>query len=420
MMTATHDDPCDCQDFSLTRRSLLRGAAALGTSVTVHGWAGLDTSRAEAVGVHDSVVVVMSLRGGADGLSLVVPHGDPAYVAARPRIAVPAEQLLGADAMFGLHPGFAPLLPLWRVGSLAAVHAVGLPIPNRSHFRAMELIEDADPGSPERRGWINRLIGGLDGSDPVEGVQLGVGSVSTSLFGQEPTLALSSLSSLELPGQDTALEVPTRSSLTQTWSVEDGPLGRGARAALDVTSRLSSLADPPAAQPPKPYPRGELGSALGECARLIRAQVGASVISVEHGSWDMHTSIGQPTQGKMRSMVDELAGAIDAFFADIGEYADSVTLVTISEFGRRVVENGNTGLDHGYGNCMLVMGSGVRGGRVHTRWPGLDSRQLVDDDLAVTVDYRSVLTEVVRARFPAVAPATVFPGFVAEQVGVML
>lgn len=414
------DDSCDCRDFSLTRRSLLRGAAAFGATVTVHGWQGLLAPRATAAGVHDSVIVVLSLRGGADGLSLVVPHGDPAYAAARPVIGVPADQLLGADVMFGLHPAFAPLLPMWRSGGFAAVHAVGLPTPNRSHFYAMELIEDADPGSPQRRGWTNRLIGGLDGSDPVQSVQFGLGPISTSLFGPEPTLALNDLSSLDLPGAGTAQEAPTRSSLTQSWALEDGPLGLGARTALDVSSRLTALADPPSVAPPKPYPRGDLGSALADCARLIRAQVGASVISVEHGSWDMHTSIGRSTGGRMRTMIDELAGAIDAFFADVGEYADSVTLVTISEFGRRVPENGTSGLDHGYGSCMLVLGAGVRGGQVHARWPGLGRADLVEDDLAVTVDYRSVLTEVVRMRFPAVSPASVFPGFAAEQIGLML
>jgi len=419
-MTSSDHVDCGCSDFSRSRRTLLGGAAALGASLTVHGWSRPGVASAATVGEHDSVVVVLSLRGGSDGLSLVVPHGDPAYSAARPRIAIPPEQLLVADPMFGLHPGFAPLLPLWRSGNFAAVHAVGLPMPNRSHFQAMELIEDANPGSAERRGWINRLIGGLAGDDPVEGVQLGVGSVSTALFGPEASLALSSLSSLELPGQGTGLEAATRSSLAQTWLVEDGPLGSGARTALDVTSRLSYLAAPPTSPPPTPYPRGEIGTSLSECARLIRAQVGAAVVSVEHGSWDMHTSVGLAPAGRMRAMVDELAGAIAAFFTDLGELADSVTLVTISEFGRRVAENGTSGLDHGYGNCMLTIGAGVRGGRYVAEWPGLGQAQLIDDDLAVTVDYRSVLSEVVRARFPAVSRPTVFPGFVAEDVGVML
>lgn len=222
-----------------------------------------------------------------------------------------------------------------------------------------------------------------------------------------------------IPGQGTGLETPTRSSLTQTWAAELGPLGRGARAALDVTSRLGQLAEPPATSPPLPYPRGELGTSLAECARLIRARVGASVISVEHSGWDMHTAIGQPAAGKLRAMLDELAGALAAFFADLGELADSVTLVTISEFGRRVPENGNYGLEHGYGNLHACVGRRRRGGRVHTRWPGLGSVKLVDDDLAVTADYRSVLSEVVRARFPTITSSGVFPGFVAEGVGVM-
>jgi uncharacterized protein (DUF1501 family) len=147
-------DAC-CEEFAaMSRRSLLRGALALGGATTMVGGAVVAVSTPSTVPAPP-VPLVLSLRGAADGLSLVVPHGDAAYYAARPRIAIPKAQLLAADSFFGLHPKLSPMLPLWNAGKIAAVHATGLPAPNRSHFSAMEELEDADPGSSKRVGWLN-------------------------------------------------------------------------------------------------------------------------------------------------------------------------------------------------------------------------------------------------------------------------
>ena len=161
------------------------------------------------------------------------------------------------------------------------------------------------------------------------------------------------------------------------------------------------------------YPNSELGTALHGCARTIRADVGAEIITVDHGSWDHHTWIGQPDNGNLKNMADAFAGAVAAFFADLGPLADKVTLVTISEFGRRVVENANQGLDHGHGNVMFAMGAGVKGGYYGT-WPGLTNTS--DADLLVTTDYRSVLNEVVTRRLNA-STAQVFPGLAPQDLG---
>ena len=151
----------------------------------------------------------------------------------------------------------------------------------------------------------------------------------------------------------------------------------------------------------------------------IRADVGARVITVDFGGWDMHTDLGNLDAGNMTERLAELAKSVAAFFTDIGSIASRVTVVTISEFGRRVVENGNRGLDHGYGNCMLLLGAGVKGGQVHGRWPGLGTAKLVDGDLDITADYRSVLAEVVRSRFPDTSVPAVFPDFQPEALGAM-
>jgi len=413
-------DECGCDDFSVSRRTLLRGFAVIGGAMVTSQLVG-DVFTQVAYGAatgQSNVLVVLSLRGGADGLSLVVPHGDPHYYSARPRIGIPVGGLLAKDAMFGLHPAFGPLLPMWEAGTFGAVQAVGLPQPNRSHFAAMEAVEDAAPGSDERRGWINRVVGLTGADDPVEGVQLGDSVVPGSLYGPAPTMSLSSLTRLRLPGDGSDAQIPTRQSLRTAWDGVDTALAQGLRSALDTSARLRTLADPEGPASGALYPVSNLATSLADAARLIRADVGAKVVTVDCGSWDMHDNLGTAAQGPMRSRLDDTVKSLAAFFVDLGPTADRVTVATLSEFGRRVSENGNFGLDHGYGNCMLAMGAGIKGGQVHATWPGLGAGNLIDGDLAVTTDYRSVLAELVASRFPEVSPAAAFPGFSAQPVGI--
>ena len=215
-MTAT-DQTC-CEDFAradnlrMGRRGFLRGAAALGGAAaitTVHGTAFSSTSYA-ATGSAERVLVVLSMRGACDGLSLVVPHGDPMYYTARPSIAVPSTRLLAMDGFFGLHPALEPLLPWWTSGKLAAVHATGLPAPNRSHFSAMEQVEDADPGSSERVGWLNRLIGRDGTGSPLEAIQFGGGVPVTAVSGPEPVLVTADVDSVSLSAADNAADAAKR------------------------------------------------------------------------------------------------------------------------------------------------------------------------------------------------------------------
>lgn len=413
-----------CDDYAaathgLSRRGFLRGAAVVGGAVTVaHGTAFTQTAYA-ADGYADRVLVVLSMRGAADGLSLVVPHADPVYYTARPRIAVPSDQLLAKDGMFGLHPSLAPLLPLWNAGKMAAVHATGLPAPNRSHFSAMEELEDADPGSKERIGWLNRLVGRDGTGSPIEAIQMGDSVPSAAMSGPEPVLATAGVGDVKLagPGSTDADRAARRASLTALWAGSTTDLGLGMRAALDVVDDFAPVhATPDAPANGAVYPNNDLARALRASARTIRADVGAEIITVDHGSWDHHTWIGTTADGNLKSMADQLAGSVAAFFTDLGPLADKVTLVTLSEFGRRVVENANQGLDHGYGNVMFVLGAGVRGGTYYGTWPGLTST--TDADLLVTTDYRHVLSEVISTRFDA-SPAQVFPGLSPRAVGVM-
>jgi uncharacterized protein (DUF1501 family) len=317
--------------------------------------------------------------------------------------------------MFGLHPQFAPLRGMWDDNLIAAVHAVGLDRPNRSHFAAMELVEDADPGSSERRGWLNRLVALDTEESPIQALQMGSPLVPTSLYGPEPATAVTRIKDMFLPSRDDPDAYENRvASLRNAWRGTPGAFGRGAIAALDLSKQFEDLVD----ESDEPehgaiYPDGDLGFALAEAVRLIRADIGAEVITVDAGAWDMHVGMGTADSGQMYNSVRELALAVKAFFTDLGPLGSRVTVVTISEFGRRVAENPGHGLDHGWGNAMLIIGAGVRGG-YYGRWPGLVD--LEDGDLKVTNDYRSVLAEIVRFRFDA-DTSKVFPDFQDRPVG---
>ncbi len=417
--TTAVPSPC-CTEFRGTsRRGFLRGAAVLGGTATVsaaYGSAVTQTAYA-AGGTAPQVLVVVSMRGAADGLSLVVPHADPVYYRARPTIAVPADRLLVKDGMFGLHPRLAPLLPLWNQGRMAAVHAAGLPTPNRSHFSAMEEVEDADPGSEARVGWLNRLVGRDGAGSPVEGIQFGGGVPTTAMAGPQPVLATRDVESVKLAGADGSQAGARRASLTRAWAESADDLGSSFRSVLDVVDDFAEVrAGSATPTNGAAYPaRSDLGAALAATARTIRADIGAEVITVDHGSWDHHTWVGAPDNGFLQRMADEFAASLAAFFTDLGTLADRVTVVTISEFGRRVVENANQGLDHGHGTVMFALGAGVKGG-YYGRWPGLT--QTSDADLLVTTDYRSVLNEVVTRRLGS-STAQVFPGLQPETLGFM-
>jgi uncharacterized protein (DUF1501 family) len=421
-MTEQTGQACGCPDFTLSRRRFLATAAA-GAGALSAGQLFGDAFRQVAYGAETggNVVVVLSLRGGADGLSMVVPRGadHDLLAAARPRIVVPEASLVGGDTHFGLHPAFAPLLPMWQAGSFGAVQAVGLPAPNRSHFEAMIEVEDADPGSSTRVGWINRVVGLDAAAQPETAVQVGSSLLPSSLAGPAPALGVKALADLGVAAMDTDPAV-RRLSLARMWARDNTALGRSMRATLATSKRLDGLvASADTRVHPSAYPAGPLRDALANTAALIRADVGARMVTVDYGDWDMHKGLGQPGDGWMADQVTHLARSLKAFFDDLGAAASRVTVVTLSEFGRRVKENGDHGVDHGYGNAMLLLGGGVRGGAVHGAWPHL--AELDDGDLSIRQDFRSVLWEVLASRFPELSGArsTVFPNFVPEAIGAM-
>ncbi|MEV6298329.1 DUF1501 domain-containing protein [Actinoplanes sp. NPDC051861] len=410
---------CECEESrraTLSRRRLL----AAGAAGMVAGLAGTSVAYAADPAYTGDVLVLLSLRGGFDGLSAVVPAGDPAYYTSRPSIAVPKAQLIGGDSFFGLHPALAPLLPYWTSGKLAAVQAAGQPAPNRSHFSAMEELERAAPGTSVRTGWLNRMLGSLGSTNPFQGVAMGTARPARVLGGPAPYLSLTGVDDLQLTGDQA--DRPIAATMSKLYAGAPPVLARTAGQLTGALARGAQLR----AAGYKPangavYPSSELGEALRDVARLIKSGAGLRSATVDSGDWDMHENLGPAVAGRrMYDQLKALATALAAFAADLGaDVLRRVTLITISEFGRRVVQNGSGGLDHGYGNVMFVLGGNVRGGRVYGRWPGLATAQLRDGDLAVTTDYRSVIGEILRARCGVADLAGVFPGVTATSLGIV-
>jgi uncharacterized protein (DUF1501 family) len=411
-------ESCGCPENAragLSRRTLFRIAGAAGVA-TVTTMSGARVAFGAPVGT--GALVVLSLRGGMDGLSVVAPIGDPDYAKNRPTIQVPASTAKKLDATFGLHPAMAPLFPLWDAGNMAAVHAVGQVDPTRSHFEAMEEMERAAPTSTLRTGWIDRTLGELGDPGKFAGTQVGSGSLPQSMIGSSTKFAMNSIAGVKLSiGEDT---VPLAS-----WKSAMATLHQGA--ALDVkqpiTSALQAVGDMGKLQKVKAvdvtalgYPATGLGNTLHDVARLIKANLGLRVATVDYGNWDMHVGLGKPDVGWMHNQLTEMSTALAAFAKELGDDLNKVTLITLSEFGRRVEENGSGGLDHGHGNAVLVVGGGVTPG-VHGKWPTLAADKLVDGDVAGTTDYRSIISEVLKKRCGVAATTDIFPGFKPKPVG---
>jgi uncharacterized protein (DUF1501 family) len=401
-------------DVLCKRRTLLAGMAG-GVAAAM-----LDTRfafAADPTGTRD-VLVLLSLRGGFDGMSAIVPAADPDYYKLRPTIGVPQKQLLGGDGFFGLHPALAPLLPYWQAGTFAAVQAAGQPAPNRSHFAAMEELERAAPGTSIRTGWLDRVLGGFGSPGGLSGVSVGSARPARVLAGDAPHLGVTSIDGFKLDG-DVAGR-PLAATMAAMYSGAPDALAANTAqmlGALGSVRPLQAAGYTPAAA----YPATDLGNALKDVARLVKADIGLRTATLDCGDWDMHEDLGTAVSGKRYfDNLNALASALAAFAADLGpDGMRKVTLVTISEFGRRAAQNGSGGLDHGYGNAMLLLGGNVKGGKVYGRWPGLAATQLVDGDLAVTTDYRAVIAEVLRVRCGLRDTSAVFPGATGSSLGLV-
>lgn len=399
-----------------TRRSFLRRGILGLTGLSLPYWMPRMFFAAPDTPPRGDILVCIFLRGGMDGLSAVVPYTEAGYHDRRPTIHVPDTAVVDLDGQFGLHPSLAPLAGIWQAEDLAIVHAAGSPDPTRSHFDAMDYMERGTPGEKQlETGWIARHLETVAGENDSPFRAVGLGSMlQASLRGPVPAVALRSIADFHLKGREEEL-AEVQATLEQLYDVGYGANTEVAAQAEQVFDAIALLeeAGPLQYEPQHgaTYAEDEFGMGLRQIAQLIRAEVGLEVACVDAGGWDTHESMGEYDDGLMAGLLMNLGAALGAFYTDMQTEMDRITVVVMSEFGRRVQENGSLGLDHGHGNCMFLIGGGIRGGQVYGDWPGLAEEQLDRGDLAITSDFRDVLGEIVQKRLGNAALGDVFPGY---------
>jgi len=379
------------------------------------------TAYAQGTRPRAKQLIAIFQRGAVDGLSVVVPFGDAEYYRARPSIAIARPgtsdgAAVDLDGFFGFNPRLAPLKPFWDQHALAIVHACGSPDSTRSHFDAQDYMETATPGVKSTSdGWLNRYLQAqkLEHQTPFRAVAL-THQLPRTLQGTAPATAMSQISQFDIRGGQSGSAGATFESLYA--EARDRVLGNTGREAFDGIKMLKG-ADPSRYEPEHgaEYPRGPFGQALRQIAQLIKADVGLEVAFADVGGWDTHINQGS-AQGQLAQRLDDFARGIAALVVDLGDRMSDVVVLTMSEFGRAVNENGNRGTDHGHGNAMMAIGGGIRGGKVYGRWPGLAIDQRYERrDLAVTTDFRDVLGEVVVRHLGVTDPRPIFPGYTINQ-----
>ena len=364
------------------------------------------------------VLVCLFQRGAVDGLSMLVPHGDAHYYKERPNIAIPESAAIDLDGRFALHPALAPLKPLWDARVLAPIHAIGSPDPTRSHFDAQDYMESGTPGvKATADGWLNRYCQHQREHDetPFRAVSFGP-ELPRILTGSAPSLAIGDLRAFGVRAANDA----TRDRLTRAFeqlyeTAPTGLLASSAQEGFEAANMLKKI-EPERYVPEHgtSYPNGRFGQSLLQIAQLIKAGVGLEIAFADVGGWDTHVNQGSE-QGQLAARLGDFANGLAAFAQDLGDRMNDVVVVTCSEFGRTIAENGSSGTDHGRATAMLVMGGPVKGGRVLGRWPGLAMEARFEGrDLAVTTDFRDLFAELLGRHLGAGSLEAVFPGHAIE------
>ncbi|HEY2015491.1 MAG TPA: DUF1501 domain-containing protein [Bryobacteraceae bacterium] len=401
----------------LTRRIFLRGSAmVMAGAGSLPFWLG---RAAAATQGKRKILVAIFQRGAADGLNVVVPFAEKRYYELRPTIGIAApggsnafNSAIDLDGHFGLNPSLQPLKPLWDRKMLAIVEATGSPDPSKSHFDAQDYMESGTPGV-KGDGWLNRALGpaGPDTS-PLRAIALST-TLPRTLQGDRSAVAVSDMQQFRA-SEDTAsiLESMYASSPDRQLA----GVGKDAFAAVKMIQTLNRTPYNPSGGA-QYGPGGDLGRSLQQVARLIKADAGVEAAFAEIGGWDHHEN--EP--GQLNNVLRQFGNALAAFCTDMGDRMEDIVLVTMSEFGRTAQENGNNGTDHGHGDLMFVLGGAVRGGKVYGKWPGLEKEQLYEGrDLAVTTDFRAVLSELVAGHLGTTSLAQVFPGYqTGEPLGLL-
>jgi uncharacterized protein (DUF1501 family) len=345
------------------------------------------------------VLVAIFQRGAVDGLNVVVPYGEQAYYTARPTIAIPRESILDLDGFFGTHPSLASVVPYFKDKSLAFVHAVGSPDATRSHFDAQDFMESGTPGvKTTEDGFLSRAVALKKSPSPFRAVALG-SALPRILSGNSNALAMTNIAQFGVRGAVPGFESMYKDAFE--------------------ASRVLKSADPTKLQPENGavYPTNPLGNSLKQIAQLIKSNIGLEVAFTDVGGWDTHAGEGG-AQGQLANNLRQFSDAIAAFTRDLGSRMGDVVLVTMSEFGRTVRENGNRGTDHGHANFMMIVGGGVKGGKVYGKWPGLTDLY-ENRDLAITTDFRDIFAELLTKQLGIASLKSVFPNYDPNVRGVL-
>ena len=419
----------------MLRRELLKSATVAGAGLLPVGrgaWAVVGEPAASAT----KRLIVVFLRGAADGLNIVVPYADAAYYQARSSIAIgrPGSEggALDLDGRFGLHPALEPLMPLWKTGKLGFVHASGSPDTTRSHFDAQDYMESATPGRKSTQdGWLNRLLGALPptpGAPAAATRAVSVGPVLPRIYAGNNQVA--NIASGAAATRPTQLDRPVISQAFDKLYSADDKMSRAYQASQQSRREVMGSMDSGeleremmAANNGAPLPNGFPDDAM-RLATLMRNDARVQLAFMAVGGWDTHANQGGAS-GQLANRLSPMASGLAALANRLGPALDDTVVVVMSEFGRTVHQNGNGGTDHGHGNVMWLMGGRIAGGKVHGQWPGLGAGSLYEGrDLAVTTDFRLVLAELLErhlllsdARLSEVLPQ--FPADRGRSLGVL-
>jgi uncharacterized protein (DUF1501 family) len=394
---------------------LHKGTLALAGTTTIPSFL-VRSVLAEAPAAPGRRLVVIFQRGAADGLNVVVPWREKNYYSMRPSIAIPQKQVIDLDGFFGLHPSLDSFKPLYDAGHLAIIHAAGSPDMSRSHFDAQDFMESGTPGVKSTQdGWLNRALQAEDLVDrhsqsAFRALALGP-EVPRTLAGKVPALALGNVNNFAVAGRGPAPS-PAANAFQAMYGESGDHIFHAAGEETFEAVKMLRTANPAQYAPRDgvDYPNSEFGNRMKQIAQLLKSNLGVEAAFTDVGGWDTHQNQGS-VDGQLSIRLRDFSASIAAFWRDMGDDAENITLVTMSEFGRTARENGTGGTDHGHANAMFVLGGNVKGGKVYGRWPGLENHQLNEGrDLALTTDYRQVLGELVNKTIGAANLDLVFPG----------
>lgn len=425
-----HDD-CGCRECKeVSRRNFLKLGSGAALALAAPAWLPR-VSLASSFASNRDVVVSIFLRGGVDGLSMVPPFTDSAYYKLRPGIAVQppgggSKAALDLDGSFGFAPAMEPLMEAYDAGDLLVVHACGLESPTRSHFEAQHNMEvgQGEPPATLFTGWLGRHLATTapaSSSAILRAIGVGYG-LQRTLAGAPQALPIKDMANFGFAGA--AATAAAREAVVEAmYAAYNDPLKTAAVdtvQTIDLLDKIDFAGYKPAGG--AKYPGEEFGEALKSTAALIKADIGVEAIAIDLGGWDTHDNQGA-IDGWMATLMTMLSEGLGTFYTDLySGSSNDVVVIAMSEFGRNAKENGSAGSDHGHAGVMLALGGNIAGGRVLANWPGLGNGQLyAGQDLAITIDYRDIITEILTKRAGNTDPGALFPdkGYQAKELGVV-